>query len=228
MLDDLFKGIFDSASASVIPVEKFLLCVAVSLAIGGLIALTAKSKSRLSFSFLTTLLALPALSCVVIMMVNGNIGAGVATAGAFSLIRFRSASGSAREIALIFLSMVAGLIAGMGYLAYAVLFTLVLCLIFLVTFGLDPAAKGRNKTLRITVPEDLDYSGAFDGILNIYCKQWKLNQVKTTNMGALFKLRYDLVLRDAAREKELIDQLRTRNGNLEIMLSQAEMAESDL
>lgn len=228
MLDNLFQGLFDSTAAAVIPVGKFLLCVFVSLAIGGLIALTARWKSRLSFSFLTTLTVLPALSCVVIMMVNGNIGAGVATAGAFSLIRFRSASGSAKEIALIFLSMVAGLIAGMGYLAYAALFTLVLCLIFLLTGLLDPAAKGCGKTLRVTVPEDLDYCGVFDGIMNIYCRQWKLTQVKTTNMGALFKLRYDLVLRDPAREKDFLDQLRTRNGNLEIMISQAETAESDL
>ena len=228
MLSDLFKGIFDSTSASVIPAEKFLLCIAVSLAIGALIALTAKSKSHYSASFLTTLAALPALSCVVIMMVNGNVGAGVATAGAFSLVRFRSASGSAKEIALIFLSMVTGLIAGMGYLAYAVLFALVLCLIFAVTAFLDPAAKGLNKTLRITVPEDLDYSGAFDAVLNRYCGKWKLNQVKTSNMGALYRLTYDVTLRDNAQEKSFVDQLRTLNGNLEIIISQSETVSSEL
>ena len=153
MLNDIFKGIFDSSSTLVIPIGQFLLCLAVSLLIGGCIAFTASRKSRFSHSFLTTLAALPVLSCVVIMMVNGNVGAGVATAGAFSLVRFRSASGSAKEIALIFLSMVAGLIAGMGYLAYAVLFTLILCVMFLITNLFDPAAKGLKKTLRITIPE---------------------------------------------------------------------------
>ena len=143
-------------------------------------------------------------------------------------MRFRSASGSAKEIALIFLSMVAGLIAGMGYLAYAVLFTLILCVMFLITNLFDPAAKGLKKTLRITVPEDLDYNGVFDGLMNIYCTEWKLDQVKTSNMGALYKLKYDLVLRDNAQEKQFIDQLRTHNGNLEISICQAETVDSEL
>ena len=228
MLDSLFQGIFDSSYVSVISVGNFLLCVAVSLVIGGAVAFTASRKSQFNHSFLAALAALPALTCVTIMMVNGNIGAGVATAGAFSLVRFRSAAGSAKEIALIFLSMVAGLIAGMGYLAYAVLFTLILCVIFLVWNSLDPAADSRKKTLRVTIPEDLDYNGVFDGILRLYCQEWKLDQVKTTNMGALFKLKYDITLRDAAKEKEFIDQLRTRNGNLEISLCQAETNASEL
>ena len=156
MLENLFKGVFDSNFVSVISIDKFLLCVGVALLIGGAVAVTASRKSRLSFSFLTTLLTLPALSCVVIMMVNGNIGVGVATAGTFSLVRFRSAAGSAKEMALIFLCMVAGLIAGMGYLAYAALFTLVLCIIYLITNLFDPAAKGLHRRLRVTVPEDLD------------------------------------------------------------------------
>ena len=228
MLDSLFQGIFDSSYVSVISVGNFLLCVAVSLVIGGAVAFTASRKSQFNHSFLAALAALPALTCVTIMMVNGNIGAGVATAGAFSLVRFRSAAGSAKEIALIFLSMVAGLIAGLGYLAYAVLFTLILCVIFLVWNSLDPAADSRKKTLRVTIPEDLDYNGVFDGILRLYCQEWKLDQVKTTNMGALFKLKYDITLRDAAKEKEFIDQLRTRNGNLEISLCQAETNASEL
>lgn len=228
MLDNLFKGIFDSASASVISVDKFLLCVAVALVIGAGIAFSASRRTKFTHSFLAALAALPALVCVTIMMVNGNIGAGVATAGAFSLVRFRSGAGSAKEISLIFLSMVAGLIAGMGYLAYAVLFALILCGVFLVIGLADPDAKGLKKSLRITVPEDLDYSGVFDGILNIYCTRWSLDQVKTTNMGALFRLTYDVTLRKDAHVKEMIDQLRTRNGNLEISLCQGEILESAL
>lgn len=225
MLDTLFQGIFDAASISA---GTFLLCVAVALILGAGIAFTASRRSRYTHSFLVTLAALPALTCVTIMMVNGNIGAGVATAGAFSLVRFRSAAGTAREIALIFLAMVTGLIAGMGYLAYAVLFTLILCVLFLAASALDPAAKGLKKTLRITIPENLNYQGVFDGILNAYCTEWKLDHVKTTNMGSMFKLRYELTLKPGCNEKELIDELRCHNGNLEISLAQAADAASDL
>ncbi|MBQ7656200.1 MAG: DUF4956 domain-containing protein [Clostridia bacterium] len=228
MLENLFHGIFDSNYVTTIPVEKFLLCVGVALLIGCCAAFTASRKSRLSFSFLTTLLTLPALSCVVIMMVNGNVGVGVATAGTFSLVRFRSAAGSAKEMALIFLCMVAGLIAGMGYLAYAVLFTLILCVIYLVTNLFDPAVKGMKKRLRITVPEDLDYTGIFQNTLAAYCKDWKLAQVKTTNMGALFRLTYDITLKEPGKEKAFIDGLRLQNGNLEISIAEAETTESDL
>lgn len=228
MLENLFHGVFDSNYVSVIAVDKFLLCVGVALLIGAAVAFTASRKSRLSFSFLTTLLILPALSCVVIMMVNGNVGVGVATAGTFSLVRFRSAAGSAKEMALIFLCMVAGLIAGMGYLAYAVLFALVLCVIYLVTNLFDPAAKGLRRRLRVTVPEDLDYTGVFHDTLAAYCKDWKLMQVKTVNMGALFRLTYDVTLKDAGREKLFIDDLRLQNGNLEISIAEAETTDSDL
>ena len=228
MLDTLFRGIFDAAYTTVIPVEKFLLCVGVSLGIGGLITLTAGRRGRFSHSFRVTLALLPALVCVTIMMVNGNIGAGVATAGAFSLVRFRSAAGSAREIALIFLAMVTGLIAGMGYLAYAALLALLLCLLLFLLSHCDPDLKERRKLLRITIPEDLDYDHVFDGVLSESCASWRLQQVKTTNMGSLFKLKYEITLRDAAREKALIDQLRCLNGNLEISLAPAEAAASDL
>ena len=228
MLDTIFQGIFDSASVSVIPVGKFLLCMAAALLIGGGIAFAASRRTHYTHSFLMSLFALPALSCVTIMMVNGNIGAGVATAGAFSLVRFRSAAGSAKEIALIFLAMVAGLIAGMGYLAYAVLFTLMLCTVFMAATRLDPAARGLQKTLRVTIPEDLNYEGIFDELLNTYCARWRLEQVKTANMGSMFKLRYALTMKPGAREKEMIDQLRCRNGNLEIALAQAGDAASDL
>ena len=228
MLENFFHGVFDTNYVSVIPVEKFLLCVGVSLLIGMAAAFTASRKSRLSFSFLTTLLTLPALSCVVIMMVNGNVGVGVATAGTFSLVRFRSAAGSAKEMALIFLCMVAGLIAGMGYLAYAVLFALILCTIYLITNLFDPAVKGLRRRLRVTVPEDLDYTGIFQETLAAYCKEWKLVQVKTVNMGALFRLTYEVTLRDAAKEKTFIDDLRLQNGNLEISIAEAETTDSDL
>ena len=228
MLNTIFKGLFDSSAMTVISISDFLLCVAVALALGAGIALTASRRSGLSHSFLVALAALPALVCVTIMMVNGNIGAGVATAGAFSLVRFRSAPGTAREIALIFMAMVAGLVAGMGYLAYAVLFTLIMCVIFLILGRFDPEARGLTKTLRVTIPEDLDYDGVFDALMAEYCRQWKLTQVKTVNMGSLFRLNYQLTLKQGANEKAFIDALRCHNGNLEIALLQGENVSSEL
>ena len=168
---------------------------------------------------------LPAVVCVVIMMVNGNVGAGVAVAGAFSLVRFRSVPGTAREIGAIFLAMGAGLICGMGYIAYAVLFSLVLSAMSVI-YGCFDFGVGKKaalyKTLHITIPEDLDYTGVFEELLSEYASQWELVQVKTTNMGSLFRLIYNLTLRSGAKEKELIDKLRCRNGNLEISVSKQE------
>ena len=228
MLENLFHGVFDSSYITTISVDKFLLCLGVALLIGGIVAFTASRKSRLSFSFFTTLLTLPALSCMVIMMVNGNVGVGVATAGTFSLVHFRSAKGTAREMALIFLCMVTGLITGMGYLAYAVLFTLLMCALYLAVSRFDPDVKGLRRRLRVTVPEDLDYTGIFKDTLAAYCKDWKLMQVKTVNMGALFRLTYNVTLRDPGKEKAFIDDLRLQNGNLEISIADAEMPDSDL
>ena len=160
-----------------------------------------------------------------IMMVNGNVGAGVAVAGAFSLVRFRSAAGSAKEIAVIFLAMAAGLVCGMGYLAYAALFTIIIGLILLaLQFIRIPQSKGvlKRKTLRITIPEDLDYTSIFNDIFDKYTTEYKLTNVKTSNMGSLFKLTYQLTERDMTKEKEMIDELRIRNGNLEISISEQE------
>ena len=177
-----------------------------------------------------TLALLPAVVCVVIMMVNGNVGTGVAVAGAFSLVRFRSVPGTAREIGVLFVAMGAGLIAGMGYLAYALLFTFLLSGMILlyscVNYGHKKAE--RYKTLHITIPEDLDYSQVFADLFADYTTTCELTQVKTTNMGSLFKLTYDITLRDADKEKELIDQLRCRNGNLEISISTRQTAVMEL
>ncbi len=153
------------------------------------------------------------------MMVNGNVGTGVAMAGAFNLVRFRSAPGSAREIGVIFIAMGAGLICGIGDLAYALLFSLVLGGAMMLYSAL-PTDSGtpRYRTLHITIPEDLDYAGVFEPVLAGYTTQYTLTQVKTTNMGSLFKLSYDLTMKRSAREKAMIDELRRRNGNLEISL----------
>ena len=221
----IFKGIFDNAFTQIIDVSDFLLCLGISLALGLITAIAYMIKNEHSNSFIVTLALLPAVVCVVIMMVNGNIGAGVAVAGAFSLVRFRSAPGSAKEIVAIFLAMGTGLICGMGYLGFAALFTLIMCAMFIIynlLSGGYAVKMAANKTINITIPEDLDYTGAFDDIFAQYTKKNELVKVKTTNMGSMFRLTYNITLRDASKEKEMIDRIRERNGNLEIMVSKQE------
>lgn len=225
MLNKFFGGIFDAAAAPAINVGSFLVCLGASLVIGAVLALVYTYRNSYTKSFLFTLGILPAIVCVVIMMVNGNIGTGVAVAGAFSLVRFRSAPGNAKEIGMIFLAMCAGIITGMGYIGYAVLFTVILCVVSLIANTLNTGnqkKKTTDKVLRITIPEDLDYNGVFDDIIDEYTLSHELVQVKTTNMGSLFRLTYNLKLKNQADEKELIDKLRCRNGNLEISVSCSE------
>lgn len=231
MLDTMFNGLFDTAAVSVIPVSDFILCVGVSLVLGLILAACYMHKTRYTKSFMVTLALLPSVVCVVIMMVNGNVGAGVAVAGAFGLVRFRSVPGTAREITMLFLAMGAGLVAGMGYLAYAALFTVVMCLAVLVYNRLDFGIKRNSacyKTLTVTIPEDLNYSGVFEDIFSEFTSSCELVRVKTTNMGSLYRLTYDIVLRDPVREKEMIDQIRCRNGNLEISVSRQETTITEL
>ena len=219
MFDKIFKGIFDSELVSVIPVKQFLLCIGVALVIGLILSLCYMYRSRYTRSFIITLALLPAVVCAVIMMVNGNIGAGVAVAGAFGLVRFRSLPGTAKEIAILFLAMCAGLICGMGYLGYAVLFSLIMGLICVVYTSVNLGGAKSGRTLSITIPEDLDYTEVFTDLLKDYTTSYELEQVRTTNMGTMFRLTYYVVLKDISKEKELVDKLRCRNGNLEIMIS---------
>lgn len=175
---------------------------------------------------MVTLSLLPAIVCVVIMMVNGNVGAGVAVAGAFSLVRFRSVPGTAEEIGMLFLAMGAGLVAGMGYIAYGFLFVLLVGGVYLLYLkaGFGGKRKDRKKTLSITIPEELNYNEAFLEVFEGFAEETELIRVKTTNMGSLFRLTYHITLKKDVNEKEFIDQLRCRNGNLEIMISSQEEA----
>jgi len=228
-MEAIFRSVFDSAQAQTVSVVDFLLCLGVSLALGFMIAAVYMWKNTHTKSFLVTLALLPAVVCVVIMMVNGNIGAGVAVAGAFSLVRFRSAPGSAKEIVTIFLAMGAGLMAGMGYLGFAALFTVIMCVVFLLYSSLaNRNGEAVDKIIKITIPEDLDYTGAFEDIFAVYTSKNELIAVKTTNMGSMFRLTYRITLKDTAVEKEMIDRLRARNGNLEIMVSKQESSVAEL
>jgi hypothetical protein len=203
----------------------------VSIVLGVVIALVFAYKSKKSKGFLMTVSALPFIVQIVIMLVNGNVGTGVAVMGAFSLVRFRSVPGTAREICTLFLAMASGLIAGTGYLGIAAIFTAVMCAAYLVLTSLDLGSKrnaDKYKTFRVMVPEDLDYTGVFEDVFSEYTSSCELMQVKTTNMGSMFRLTYDVVLRDPSREKELIDRLRCRNGNLEINVSRQATAATEL
>ena len=225
MLNTIFQGVFDTDMTSVISLTDFLICVGSALIIGMILAGSYMWKTRYTKSFVATLAMLPAIVCVVIMMVNGNVGAGVAVAGAFSLVRFRSVPGSAKEIGAIFLAMGTGLVVGMGYIGYAFLIAVIFggmtVLYNQLYFG---AGKGMAlyKTLHITIPEDLDYTEVFDEVLKKYTEKCELVQVKTTNMGSLFRLTYHLKLKKINEEKNMIDELRCRNGNLEITVSRQE------
>ncbi len=231
MPDNLFNGIFDSSTTSVISATDFLLCLGISLVTGLIMAGSYIYKTRYTKSFVITLALLPAVVCVVIMMVNGNVGTGVAVAGAFSLVRFRSVPGTAKEICILFLAMGAGLIAGMGYLAYSLLFTIILSAVFVLYNTLNLGSKKNSelyKSLRIVIPEDLDYSGVFEDLFSEYTNNYELTQVKTTNMGSMFRLSYDIVLKNPEKEKEFIDKLRCRNGNLEITISKQATVNTEL
>ena len=207
MFDNMFRGLFDTDMTSVIAPGQFLLCVGAALLLGLVIALSYMYRSRYTRSFVVTLAMLPAVVCVVIMMVNGNVGAGVAVAGAFSLV------------------------CGRGYLAYAALFTVLLCAVFMVYSRLDMGTKKNAETykvLNITIPEDLDYTIVFDDIFRAYTTEHELVRVKTTNMGSLFRLTYHVALRDPEKEKDMIDSIRCRNGNLEISVSRQETVVTEL
>ena len=189
-----------------------------SLALGVGVALVNRFHARSSQSFAVTLAILPAVVQVVIMLVNGNIGAGVAVAGAFGLVRFRSAPGTAREIGVLFLAMAIGLATGMGYLLLA---ALAFVLIAAALLGLTAAGFGRSgpaeRILKITIPENLDYEGLFDDILQEYTRAYSLLKVKTASMGTLYELEYRIVLREERIPKAFLDALRCRNGNLNIV-----------
>ena len=205
----------------------FLICTAVSLVLGILSALLCMYKSKYSQSFVIALAMLPAVVQLIIMLANGNIGAGVAVAGAFGLVRFRSATGTAKEIGLIFLAMAIGLSTGMGYIAVAVIFFFIMAIFTILLTTLKFGAGSENeRDLRITVAENVDYDGLFDDILEKYTRSYEIDRVKTTNMGTLFEVHYKIILRDGKVPKEFLDELRVRNGNLSIVCSRPMPKES--
>ena len=224
----MLNYLLESVLTTPITAAGFFSCTLASLILGGVIAGMSMIRSRYSKSFLITLATLPAIVQVVIMLVNGNVGTGVAVMGAFSLVRFRSVPGSAKEITNLFLAMAVGLATGMGYIGIAAVLTVLLCglqlLYTLLRFG---ETRREEKLLKITIPENLDYTGVFDDLFAAYTTGAQLLRVKTTNLGSLFQLHYRLTLRDPAKEKAFLDELRCRNGNLDILLARADATGED-
>lgn len=208
----------ESVISSSLTLSAFLICSLTSLVLGIGIAYVGMFRSRSTQSYAVALAILPLVVQLVIMLVNGNVGAGVAVAGAFSLVRFRSVPGTAREIGVLFMAMAIGLADGMGYVGLAVLsFVIISAVILLLTalnFGKKPTCE---RTLKITIPENLDYEGLFDDIFGQYARQSELVKVKTTNMGTLYELEYRVVLKSDSVPKEFLDAIRCRNGNLNIV-----------
>lgn len=210
-------------------VVTMLMDTGVSLVLGLIIASIYMYKSSYTKSFVVTLVLLPAIVMSVISLVNGSVGTGLAVMGAFSLVRFRSLPGTAKEIVFLFLAMSVGLATGTSFLVYAVVFTLVIgaaaLLLYTVSFG---EQKFVDKELKITVPENMNYYGLFDDLFEEYTESSKLMKVKTTNMGSLFQLTYTIRLKDQEREKDFLDKVRCRNGNLDIVCGYSNISGTSL
>ena len=205
----MLNGIFETLYSSTITTQTFLISSATSIILGLIIAYVYKTSETMK----TSLILLPFLVQIVILLVNGNLGTGLAVAGAFSLVRFRSAPGSSRDIMVIFLAMTVGLSCGMGYCLLAVFVTLISSILLLI---LNIKPKSYQQEIKVTIPENLDYSNLFDDLFDEYTTDYKLLHVRTINMGSLYKLHYQVTLKDINKEKELLDAMRCRNGNLEI------------
>ena len=224
----MFTSILSSVEGN-LTMQNGLLCTVVSVALGVLIAVIYMQQGNYSKNFVVTLAMMPVLVQVVIMLVNGNVGTSVAVLGTFGLVRFRSVPGTSREIANIFFAMAVGLATGMGYITFAVAMVVVVGGMFLIlgktSFG---ERKYDEKDLRITISEDLDYTDIFEDIFAEYTSKCSLEQVKTTNLGSMYELKYHITLKDAKKEKEMIDQLRCRNGNLTIICGKRSTLQEEL
>lgn len=196
--------------------QQLMICTVASICLGVLVAGVHMFQNTYSKNFVMTLAVLPVLVQSVIMLVNGNLGTGMAVLGAFSLIRFRSVAGGSREIISIFWSMGVGLATGMGYITYVLVFSLVtsVFLLFLQWSNFGENNKIAERDIKITIPEDLDYPDMFNDIFEKYTLRYSLDRIRTTNLGSLYELCYFVALKDRSQEKELLDQLRQRNGNL--------------
>lgn len=213
----MLNSVLSNASATSVTMLEFFICAAGALLLGAALAWIHSWKNQVTRNFTLTLALLPVIVQTVIMLVNGNLGTGVAVMGAFSLVRFRSAPGNSREISSIFLAMAIGLAAGMGYLVVAAVLLLIVGCVTAVMVSMPAGRRTAAKELKVTIPEHLDYSGIFDDLFKRYTNRAELLRVRTVNMGSLYELQYQIDLKDERTEKEFLDQVRCRNGNLSLV-----------
>ena len=212
------ENILSSIFTGSLTLGQFLLAVGASMILGFILSLVFMFRNTYTKSFICALVLIPAIETVVIMLVNDNLGVGLTVAGSFALIRFRSVKGNAKELTAVFLAMTIGIICGTGYVTIALIFTLLLCLVmFLLTVTGFGKISENDRYLKITIPESLNYDEVFEPVLEKYCSSWELESIKTLTLGSLFRIEYKVRLKDAAKTKKMIDEIRTRNGNLEIM-----------
>ncbi|MBH1940466.1 DUF4956 domain-containing protein [Mobilitalea sibirica] len=207
-------------------ISSTLLSIIVGLFLGLIISivyLLITPRNDRSPNFAVSLVVLPAIVTVIILLVGGNLARAFSLAGVFTLVRFRSVPGDSKDITFVFFAMAAGLTSGMGYLTLGAAITILLCFVFVVFHKIGfGVMKQKEKRLRITIPEDMNFEGAFDDLFEKYTNGWSMQKVRTSNLGTLYEITYHIILKEKVSEKEFIDELRCRNGNLNIMLSMME------
>lgn len=214
----MLSGILETTEMASYSTTEIIYCSLVALGLGCVISLIFHFLGESSKNYKVSLAVLPLLVCSIIMMVNGNLGTSVAVLGSFSLIRFRSQPGNSKEISGVFFAMTVGVAAAMGCFAFAALLTLVVGIILIITGS--SRFSSSEKMLKIVIPENLDYTDIFDEIFDEFTKKSELINVKTTNMGSMFELKYRIILKADTNEKNMIDKIRCKNGNLTVMCSQ--------
>ncbi|MBR3475396.1 MAG: DUF4956 domain-containing protein [Oscillospiraceae bacterium] len=201
-----------------ITLAQYVICELTAMLLGFGTSLIFLARDRHTSAFTQSLALLPGVVTLVIMLVNGNIGAGLAVAGTFALVRFRSAPGSAKEITGLFMAVAIGLACGMGYVGIAgIFFVLTALYVLLLGFLRYGEENDRHRHLKITVPENVDYETLFEDLFEKYTASHELYKVRTTNMGTLYELHYRIILKDPRHTREMIDAIRCRNGNLNII-----------
>ncbi|MGI6216683.1 MAG: DUF4956 domain-containing protein [Coriobacteriales bacterium] len=224
MSDYIFTSILGDTSsvAATVSSTGFMICSLTSIILGAAVAAIYMFKHTYSKNFVITLALLPLIVQMVILLVNGNLGAGIAVMGVFNLVRFRSVPGSAKDICSVFFAMAIGLATGMGFVVLAIIFTIIVGIVNII-YVISPFGKQKQpaKVLKITVPEDMDYEGVFEDVLSNYTDEFSLESVQTTNMGSLFQLEYSIHMKGEGHEKQMIDEIRCLNGNLKISCGRA-------
>ena len=225
----MLESIFEVTTTSTISLESCLICIGVAIFLGIIISLTHKFTSKSTPNFLLTLAILPVLVQVVILLINGNLGTSLAVAGAFSLIRFRSMQGNSKELISIFWAMAIGLALGMGYIVFASIVTVIVAILMVsINIVLQKNKNTERRKLKIVIPENLDYSEIFDDLMEKYTDKCELQKAKTTNMGSTYELVYMINMKKNVKEKDFMDEIRVRNGNMLVMVEREELSEVEL